>query len=124
MYYTIWGRLDVRYFLLINLVITCFSFWGCGRVSAVNDAGSGDADTDSDTDSDSDTDTNTDTDTDTDPICASIPNWTEHIVDDGALFWSAFSVCAADVDSDGDLDILGAAALSGNISWWESDCIP
>ena len=104
----------MQYFLLINLVTTCVLLWGCDRVLAVNDAGSTDADTDADTDSD--------TDSSTDPICASIPNWTKHTVDD--MFANAQSVYAADVDGDGDMDVLGAAAGESTISWWESDCIP
>ncbi len=110
----------MRYFLLIKLVTICVLFWGCDRVSAVNDAGSVDADTDidSDTDTNSDTDTDTDTDSGIDPICDSIPNWTEHIVD--GEFIEAFSVYAADVDGDGDIDVLGAAFEADAITWWEN----
>ena len=42
----------------------------------------------------------------------------EHIVDSD--FNSAHSVCAADVDGDGDTDMLGAAANADDITWWEN----
>ena len=44
--------------------------------------------------------------------------WTEHPVD--GAFDNAASVYAADVDGDGDLDVLGAAGLAGDIAWWEN----
>ena len=44
--------------------------------------------------------------------------WTEHIVDSD--FDGAESVHAADVDGDGDLDVLGAAAGAYDITWWEN----
>ena len=66
------------------------------------------------TDSDSDSDSDTDTDTDI--------GWTKHTVD--WAFDGAYSVYAADVDGDGDMDILGAASNADDITWWESDCIP
>ena len=44
--------------------------------------------------------------------------WTEHIVDGD--FNGAWSVYATDVDSDGDLDILGAASVANDITWWEN----
>ncbi len=44
--------------------------------------------------------------------------WTEHSVDDA--FDGAFSVYAMDVDGDGDTDILGAAFLSADVTWWEN----
>jgi hypothetical protein len=44
--------------------------------------------------------------------------WTEHTVD--GEFDGAFSVCAADVDGDGDLDIVGAANTADDIAWWEN----
>jgi hypothetical protein len=44
--------------------------------------------------------------------------WTEHIVDND--FDKSYSVYAADVDGDNDLDILGAAYDDDAISWWEN----
>ncbi len=44
--------------------------------------------------------------------------WTEHIV--SSTFDGAESVYAADVDGDGDLDVLGAAYTAGTIAWWEN----
>jgi hypothetical protein len=44
--------------------------------------------------------------------------WAEHIVDGD--FDSATSVCAADVDGDGDLDVMGTAFWNGDITWWEN----
>ena len=43
---------------------------------------------------------------------------TETTVD--GSFDGAFSVFAADVDGDGDLDVLGAASVANDISWWEN----
>jgi hypothetical protein len=43
--------------------------------------------------------------------------WTRHLV--SASFAKAIKVHAADVDGDGDLDILGAASRDG-IAWWEN----
>ena len=48
--------------------------------------------------------------------------WTEHTVD-ADFFW-ATCVCAADVDSDGDVDVLGAAYGADEIAWWENDGTP
>ena len=45
-------------------------------------------------------------------------SWTEHTIDDS--FFHAQSVYAADVDGDGDTDILGAAAGADDITWWEN----
>jgi len=42
----------------------------------------------------------------------------EHTIDGN--FNGSFSVYAADVDGDGDNDILGAAYLAGDITWWEN----
>ncbi|MEM1180733.1 MAG: cadherin-like domain-containing protein, partial [Acidobacteriota bacterium] len=42
--------------------------------------------------------------------------WTEHTVD--GSFDGAVAVAAADVDSDGDLDILGAALVADDVAWW------
>jgi len=43
--------------------------------------------------------------------------WTERTVD--GAFWGAYSVHAADVDGDGDVDVLGAALHADAITWWE-----
>lgn len=48
--------------------------------------------------------------------------WTKHTVD--IPFAYACSVFAADVDGDGDIDILGAAEIDNDITWWENTCIP
>ncbi len=45
-------------------------------------------------------------------------DWSEHTVD--ANFYGARSVYAADVDGDGDLDVLGAATNADDITWWEN----
>jgi hypothetical protein len=45
-------------------------------------------------------------------------DWIEHIVD--SSFNGARSVYAADVDGDGDTDVLGAAALGWAVTWWEN----
>ena len=45
--------------------------------------------------------------------------WTEHAVAAGS-FDGAASVYSADVDGDGDLDVLGAAAFADDITWWEN----
>ncbi|MCP4668288.1 MAG: VCBS repeat-containing protein, partial [Deltaproteobacteria bacterium] len=44
--------------------------------------------------------------------------WTKRILDGN--FAGAWSVYAADVDSDGDLDVLGAASVAGEVTWWEN----
>ncbi len=44
--------------------------------------------------------------------------WTEHTVD--GAFDGAVSVYAADVDGDGDMDVLGAAESDHAIAWWEN----
>lgn len=44
--------------------------------------------------------------------------WVEHTVDGD--FYDARSVYAADVDGDGDMDVLGAARYSNEITWWEN----
>jgi hypothetical protein len=43
--------------------------------------------------------------------------WTEHILN--GSFDGAHSVYAADIDDDGDVDVLGAAAYDDDIAWWE-----
>jgi len=45
-------------------------------------------------------------------------NWSEHTVD--GVFAGASSVYAKDVDGDGDMDVLGAAADADAITWWEN----
>jgi hypothetical protein len=45
-------------------------------------------------------------------------NWIEHTVDNS--FNGARSVYAADLDTDGDMDIIGAASLAWAITWWEN----
>ncbi|MCK5037363.1 MAG: T9SS type A sorting domain-containing protein [Candidatus Sabulitectum sp.] len=45
-------------------------------------------------------------------------SWIEHSVD--GSFDGARSVYATDVDGDGDTDILGAAVLADDITWWEN----
>ncbi|MCD4848470.1 MAG: T9SS type A sorting domain-containing protein [Candidatus Aegiribacteria sp.] len=44
--------------------------------------------------------------------------WTEHIIT--SSFDGAHAVCAADIDSDGDIDVLGAARNAHDIYWWEN----
>jgi hypothetical protein len=48
-----------------------------------------------------------------------VPSWTEHVVSDSA--GGARSVVAADVDGDGDDDLVGTAFSDGGLLWWESD---
>lgn len=45
--------------------------------------------------------------------------WTEHVVD--SAFADARSVKAADLDQDGDMDVLAAGQTSGDTVWWEND---
>jgi len=44
--------------------------------------------------------------------------WTEHIVDDDA--YGAVTVQTADMDDDGDLDIIGAVYYNNDVIWWEN----
>jgi hypothetical protein len=46
--------------------------------------------------------------------------WTEHTVD--GTFDSAHAVYAADIDGDGDSDVLGAGFYASEISWWDVKC--
>ncbi len=48
----------------------------------------------------------------------SAENWIEHVVDSGVS--STTSLFSADVDGDGDADILGSVKFSGTINWWEN----
>jgi len=45
--------------------------------------------------------------------------WDEHTI--AGSFDGARSVYATDVDGDGDIDVLGAADIADDISWWEND---
>jgi hypothetical protein len=45
-------------------------------------------------------------------------SWVEHIVDSN--FLGAWSVCSSDVDGDGDPDVLGAASIGSDITWWDN----
>ncbi len=44
--------------------------------------------------------------------------WVEHTAANGS-FDGAYSVYAADIDGDGDRDILGAAYFGDDITWWK-----
>ncbi|MEM1180734.1 MAG: FG-GAP-like repeat-containing protein [Acidobacteriota bacterium] len=44
--------------------------------------------------------------------------WTEHTID--ANFDGAYAVRAADIDGDGDLDVVAAASRADSVSWWEN----
>lgn len=52
------------------------------------------------------------------PVLATAQEWTEHLVD--ADFTGAGNVVTADVNGDGDMDILGAANGVDDINWWEN----
>jgi hypothetical protein len=47
------------------------------------------------------------------------PGFTERVISGDALV--AYSVYAADLDGDGDIDVLSASALDDKIAWYESD---
>jgi hypothetical protein len=46
-------------------------------------------------------------------------NWTEHNITDD--FYAAIEAYTIDLDSDNDVDVLGAAYSSNTIAWWEND---
>jgi len=46
-------------------------------------------------------------------------SWTKHSIEVG--FFNAHEVTATDMDSDNDVDVLGAAALTDEIAWFEND---
>ena len=46
-------------------------------------------------------------------------SWTRHIIESG--FGDAVSVDAADLDADGDLDVVGAAWGRGEVAWWSNE---
>jgi hypothetical protein len=45
-------------------------------------------------------------------------NWVEHLINGN--FEQASSVHAVDIDDDGDVDVLGAANIADDITWWEN----
>ena len=45
-------------------------------------------------------------------------SWTEHTIDSSFDF--AYAVHASDMDGDGDIDVLGAATVDNDITWWEN----
>lgn len=45
-------------------------------------------------------------------------SWNQHTVD--SAFEGAHSVVAADIDRDGDLDLVGAAQFDDDVMWWEN----
>jgi len=52
-------------------------------------------------------------------VCFAQIEFTEHTI--AGNFDGAVSVYAADIDSDGDMDVLGAACIADDITWWEND---
>jgi FG-GAP-like repeat/Secretion system C-terminal sorting domain len=46
-------------------------------------------------------------------------NWTEHPIED--LFVGVNRILAADVDNDGDMDVIGNSYSPGGFSWWSND---
>lgn len=43
--------------------------------------------------------------------------WQQHLIDAG---FSSFCHCSADIDGDGDQDVLSTQVVPGSISWWEN----
>ena len=46
-------------------------------------------------------------------------SWTKHSID--AVFFNAHEITATDMDGDNDIDVLGAAALTDEMAWFEND---
>jgi hypothetical protein len=46
-------------------------------------------------------------------------SWVKHVI--SSQFYGANSVYASDLDSDGDLDVIGAAIDAGEVAWWRND---
>jgi len=44
--------------------------------------------------------------------------WVKHVIDDN--FDGAYSICSEDIDTDGDIDVLGVAHKDDDITWWEN----
>ena len=55
-------------------------------------------------------------------VCFAQIEFTEHNIADD--FDGATDIHAADIDGDGDMDVLGTAAVADDITWWESDLDP
>lgn len=47
--------------------------------------------------------------------------WSSHVID---ADYAGLSVMAADVDADGDLDVVSAIPAGGLLAWWEHDGVP
>ncbi len=52
------------------------------------------------------------------PFVSNAQDWEEHLVAGG--FGGSRSVYAADIDNDGDMDLMGAAFADNDITWWEN----
>ena len=48
-----------------------------------------------------------------------LPSWTKNEISSSMI--GARSVCCADYDEDGDIDVAGAAFTGGSVRWWEND---
>jgi hypothetical protein len=46
-------------------------------------------------------------------------NWTEQVIDDDSNYPK--SICAADLDGDGNVDVAGASILDNRVAWWRND---